>query len=590
MDGIGSALTAQVRDRVDADEQLGVGAGLLVLAALEGDAALDRALLEEAADPQAPPAAETDSTHTPARRAYLGTISVQGFRGIGAGCDLSINPGPGLTLVVGRNGSGKSSFAEALELLLTGENRRWENRSAVWKAGWRNLHWTGPVAISATLAVEGARQPATVRREWPQGSDLSAGADSAGGVEGDDARAALGWDEAVTTYRPFLPYNELGSIPDRRPADLYDTMSAALGLDALVDARGRLRERRSERDKQVRTAESGRREWYAQVEALDDERARTCAQAINRPRVGSWDLDAVELVLEGAIEPEGESEISLLRGLATLAVPGADEVQAAAARLRTAAKADRASERTDAGRARQIADLLQRSLALHAAHGDRPCPVCGSGELTSAWRSRTEAEVQRLGTEAEAAQRAGQALADARRAARALLSAPPNNLRRAAPPGVDVDALLRAWERWAKIPRRPGRTADRSPGGRAPQSCRRRGYTSRTGRRRTGTPGGSLAPAGRPRCAGGFRRRAKRLVPPGRFPTCRARRSGSIRRRTGSGPSDFVPSRSGPRRFGRRSGRTAAFPSTACRSKARPRGGTSFWTSASTEPMARRSA
>ena len=424
MDGIGSALTAQVRDRVDADEQLGVGAGLLVLAALEGDAALDRALLEEAADLQAPPAAETDSTHTPARRAYLGTISVQGFRGIGAGCDLSINPGPGLTLVVGRNGSGKSSFAEALELLLTGENRRWEDRSAVWKAGWRNLHWTGPVAISATLAVEGGRQPLSVRREWPPGSNLSAGADSAGGVEGDDARAALGWHEAITTYRPFLPYNELGSIPDRRPADLYDTMSAALGLDALVDARGRLRERRSERDKQVRTAESGRREWYGQVAALDDERAQTCAQAIDRPSVRSWDLDAVELVLEGAIEPEGEGEISLLRGLATLAVPGADEVQAAAARLRTAAKADRAAEQTDAGRARQIADLLQRSLALHAAHGDRPCPVCGSGELTSAWRSRTEAEVQRLRTDAEAAQRAGQALAAARRVAQALLSAP----------------------------------------------------------------------------------------------------------------------------------------------------------------------
>ena len=127
MDGIGSALTAQVRDRVDADEQLDVEAGLLVLAALEGDAALDRALLEEAGDLQAPPAAETDSTPTPARRAHLDTISVQGFRGIGAGCDLSINPGPGLTLVVGRNGSGKSSFAEALELLLTGENRRWEN-------------------------------------------------------------------------------------------------------------------------------------------------------------------------------------------------------------------------------------------------------------------------------------------------------------------------------------------------------------------------------------------------------------------------------------------------------------------------------
>jgi len=55
-------------------------------------------------------------------------------------------------------------------------------------------------------------------------------------------------------------------------------------------------------------------------------------------------------------------------------------------------------------------------------------------------------------TEAEAAQRAGQALAVARRAAQALLSAPPNNLRRAAPAGVDVNALLRAWERWAEVP------------------------------------------------------------------------------------------------------------------------------------------
>ena len=161
---IENALIGQVRARVDADEQLDVGAGLLVLAALEGDAALDRALSEDAADRQPPSAQETGSVHTPARRAFLDTISVQGFRGIGAGCDLSIKPGPGLTLVVGRNGSGKSSFAEALELLLTGENRRWEGRSAVWRAGWRNLHWTGPAAVSATLAVEPT--PTTSRPQY----------------------------------------------------------------------------------------------------------------------------------------------------------------------------------------------------------------------------------------------------------------------------------------------------------------------------------------------------------------------------------------------------------------------------------------
>ena len=451
MDGIGSALTAQVRARVNADEDFDVGPGLLVLSALEGDAALDRALSDDA-DSEAPSAGETDAVHAPASRAYLDTISVQGFRGIGAVSDLRVTPGSGLTLVVGRNGSGKSSFAEALELLLTGKNRRWEKRSAVWKAGWRNLHWKGPVSIAVTLAVEGRRQPLTVRREWSVGADLTAGAESVGSVQGGNARAALGWDEVIVPYRPFLPYNELGSIPDNNPAELYDMMSAALGLDALVDARQRLRERRLERDKQVRAAEASRREWFDQAEALDDERARTCAQAISKPKVGAWDLDAVELVVEGALEPEGEGVIPLLRALATLAAPGVREVQAAAAALREAVAAARAAEQTDAGRARQIADLLDRSLAVHAAHGDQPCPVCGAGELTGAWRSGTEAEVKRLRKEATAADEAQRTLADARRYAQTLLIAPPSVLGRANTAGVDATALLGAWRRWANLP------------------------------------------------------------------------------------------------------------------------------------------
>lgn len=67
--------------------------------------------------------------------------------------------------------------------------------------GWRNLHWTGPAVIAAKLAVEGRRQPLAVRREWPPDSDPAAGADSAGGVRGDGAHAALGWDEAITGRR-----------------------------------------------------------------------------------------------------------------------------------------------------------------------------------------------------------------------------------------------------------------------------------------------------------------------------------------------------------------------------------------------------
>ena len=62
-------------------------------------------------------------------------------------------------------------------------------------------------------------------------------------------------------------------------------------------------------------------------------------------------------------------------------------------------------------------------------------------------RSRTQAEVQRLRREAATAERAPQALAAARSGAQALLTRPPDSLRRAAPAGVDASALLPAWER-----------------------------------------------------------------------------------------------------------------------------------------------
>ena len=72
--------------------------------------------------------------------AFLQSIAVEGFRGIGPARTLELRPGPGLTLVVGRNGSGKSSFAEAFEVLLTGDSLRFKERAAVWREGWRNLH------------------------------------------------------------------------------------------------------------------------------------------------------------------------------------------------------------------------------------------------------------------------------------------------------------------------------------------------------------------------------------------------------------------------------------------------------------------
>jgi hypothetical protein len=139
-----------------------------------------RAPSPPALSPRAPSAASGGegsaiSAPTPQqpRIAFLRTITVEGFRGIGPKATLDLTPGPGLTLVVGRNGSGKSSFAEGLELLLTGDTYRWKKRSVVWRDGWRNLHHP-KAALAADFALEGERGACTVACEWPEGAELEA--------------------------------------------------------------------------------------------------------------------------------------------------------------------------------------------------------------------------------------------------------------------------------------------------------------------------------------------------------------------------------------------------------------------------------
>lgn len=147
-----------------------------VFAALQSDANL-RAALDGLAPNRPPSAKARKNPHAPKDSGtdvgdatiegpgvYVGAITVSGFRGIGPAATLTLTPGPGLTIVNGRNGSGKSSFAEGLELLLTNDNFRWKKpRSKEWRDGWRNLHQARHVSLSAVFIVEG-KGPLTVTR------------------------------------------------------------------------------------------------------------------------------------------------------------------------------------------------------------------------------------------------------------------------------------------------------------------------------------------------------------------------------------------------------------------------------------------
>ena len=132
----------------DTDYTLSEQVRLVVLAALEGSNDLAEVLGDDATSSElveSLTAVEEEGAEPVG--AYLRSITVQGFRGIGAQVTLPFRPGPGLIVVAGRNGSGKSTLAEGLELALTGTNSRWNDKAAVWSQNWRNLHAGDPAHI-----------------------------------------------------------------------------------------------------------------------------------------------------------------------------------------------------------------------------------------------------------------------------------------------------------------------------------------------------------------------------------------------------------------------------------------------------------
>lgn len=98
----------------DADSKLSEQARLVVLAALGAPDDLAEVLGDDATSPELVESltAVEDEGAEPVG-AYLRSITVQGFRGIGAQVTLPFRPGPGLTVVAGRNGSASRRWPRA---------------------------------------------------------------------------------------------------------------------------------------------------------------------------------------------------------------------------------------------------------------------------------------------------------------------------------------------------------------------------------------------------------------------------------------------------------------------------------------------
>ncbi|WP_166902464.1 AAA family ATPase [Mycobacterium sp. DL440] len=328
-----------------------------------------------------------EKTETSPAPTFLSSITVSGFRGVGPSARLDLYPAPGLMVVSGRNGSGKSSFAEALELTLTGTSYRWNKKESLWAEAWQNLHHPDPCEIQVGFTRE-ALGPFTVAVEWDQGEKLENCTTwtQTGGGKRVDGTAALGWSRALELHRPLLSYEELGRLFDGGPSALYDALAKLLGLDALADTEKLLAARLKAIKTASDTADTERRRVLASLAEHTDERAGRADKLLRKRPVPLDDVRALATGAGGA-----QSDVApALRALTLLEPPTLDSVDEAVGQLRAAitAAADSASAAIDL--TSQRVELLRTALRFHDTGGDADCPVCAQGRLDEDWATAAQ--------------------------------------------------------------------------------------------------------------------------------------------------------------------------------------------------------
>ena len=198
-------------------------------------------------------------------------------------------------------------------MLFTGDSKRWSDRPKIWKEGWRNLHHAHPSAIEAEVLFEG-QGTATVGCTWDAGAALE-GQKASRPAKGKPKTSLqeLGWREALVSYRPFLSYNELGSLLDEGPSKLYDALSLVLGLEDLVTAQAALAKSRLERQQPLDAADQDRQAARRTPESAagegPDDRASACLDALTSK---SWGLPALDAMLAAGTVPPADQDISIL--------------------------------------------------------------------------------------------------------------------------------------------------------------------------------------------------------------------------------------------------------------------------------------
>lgn len=323
---------------------------------------------------------------------FLSGISVMGFRGIGPQARIDLHPAPGLTVISGRNGSGKSSFVEALELALTGTSYRWLNKQVIWADAWQNLHHSKQRAIRIGFTAEG-RGAVTVGVDWEPDAvltDRRVWTQFAAGkyIDGTDV---LGWARAIEVWRPLLSYDELGRLFDGGPSALYDALARLLGLEVFADAEkwiaSQLKNTRAIRA----AADDERKRLLSAMASVEDDRAIRARALLRKKGSNLGDI----LALATGSDDGSHTVLTDLRAISQLEVPAPEDVDAAVTRLRLAVQQLADAGSNIAASTSSRIDLLMAAVRFHEHEGaEVPCPVCEKGSLNDAWAHQARRAIE----------------------------------------------------------------------------------------------------------------------------------------------------------------------------------------------------
>ncbi|KIQ63147.1 hypothetical protein TR51_30735 [Kitasatospora griseola] len=383
-----------------------------------------KALVSDALGSDTNRADTTSTSSATSGRVYLSSLAVNGFRGIGPRARLSLSPRPGVNLVVGRNGSGKSSLADAIEVGFTGTRAHRAGQDTTRGGYWTNLHNAETPKIELKLAIEGDTGNSTLTRTWASEEFGSSEATFKRPGHGTVPLAEAGWTTALADHRPFLSHTDLDLMLTGKPSERYDAIAGILGMDLLSTAVNKLNAKEKALAATAKEAKDSLPDLKDALYALeDDDRAVQALLAVDTP--GALDLDTIDALVAG-LPPADDSRLAELRIEAEAQGPDLAEVGEAVQRLRIALADVEDLHGTDAENARLRADLLEKALAHADRHpDDDACPACGTERvLGREWYDRAAWQVTELRSEAKTAEDTHAAVRTGKRNLQNLIESP----------------------------------------------------------------------------------------------------------------------------------------------------------------------